>query len=80
MIIEIISPEKRIELEDVSMINLPAFEGKMEVLSGHAPAIVILEKGEMRIKHKEKIMNFILFNRGVAHVTPSRTVVLLENF
>ncbi len=80
MIIEIISPEKKVELEDVAMITLPAYEGKMGILSNHAPAIVILERGELLIKHKEKTMTFLLLNKGVAHITPTKTVILLENF
>lgn len=80
MTIEIISPEKNIELDDVSMITLPAYLGKMGILPNHAPAIIILEKGELHITHKEKIMTFILFNRGVAHITTTKTTILLENF
>ena len=79
MKIEIISPEKTVLLDNAKSIFLPAVEGKMEILNNHAPAIVLLDKGNIRIEI-EKPMNILLLNRGYAHITHEKTTVIIEDF
>lgn len=79
MTIEIISPEKTLTIEDVKAIFLNCMGAKMEVLPGHAPAIVYLDKGNLSFL-KESLSNIMLFCQGYAHVTGSKTTILLEDF
>ena len=43
--LEIVSPEKLLLSRPVEMVVLPAYEGEMGVLPGHAPMIVLLTQG-----------------------------------
>ena len=46
--LEIVSPEKLLLSRPVEMVVLPAYEGEMGVLPGHAPMIVLLRGGTIR--------------------------------
>jgi F-type H+-transporting ATPase subunit epsilon len=79
MKIEIISPEKTIVMENARSVILPAADGEMQALDNHAPAIVLLEKGNIKIE-KENPMNILLFNTGYAHITSEKITILIEDF
>jgi F-type H+-transporting ATPase subunit epsilon len=79
MNVEIISPEKTISLENARSIFLPGAAGKLEVLNNHAPAIVLLEKGNIKIEI-DNPMNILLLNRGYAHISKEKTTILIEDF
>ncbi|MBR9991357.1 MAG: F0F1 ATP synthase subunit epsilon [Gemmatimonadetes bacterium] len=48
--VAIISPEKTIFEGDADMVVAPAWDGEVGILRGHAPMLVLLGAGEMRIK------------------------------
>jgi F-type H+-transporting ATPase subunit epsilon len=50
MRVAIISPERTIYEGDADMVVAPAWDGEVGVLRGHAPMLVLLGVGEMRIK------------------------------
>ncbi len=81
MVLEIVSPEKKLTMENVSSITLPAGYGEMCVLDNHAPAIVITEKGNLKfIAQDAKQMVVVLLNKGFAYITQKKTIVILEEF
>ena len=47
--LEIVSPEKLLLSRPVEMVVIPAAEGEMGVLPGHAPMIVLLRGGVIRL-------------------------------
>lgn len=49
MKVAIISPESTIYEGDADMVVAPAWDGEVGVLRGHAPMLVLLGAGEMRI-------------------------------
>ena len=79
MKIEIISPEKTISFDNAKAIFLPSITGSIEILDHHAPAIIMLDKGNIKIE-KENPMNILIFNRGYAHIAKDKTTILLEDF
>jgi F-type H+-transporting ATPase subunit epsilon len=79
MNVEIISPEKTITLDNAKSIFLPGAAGKLEVLENHAPAIVLLEKGNIKIE-LDNPMNILLLNRGYAHIAKGKTTIIIEDF
>jgi F-type H+-transporting ATPase subunit epsilon len=48
--VAIISPENTIYEGEADMVVAPAWDGEVGVLRGHAPMLVLLGAGEMRIK------------------------------
>ena len=74
--LEIVSPEKLLLSRPVDMVVIPASEGDMGVLEGHAPAIVMLRGGVIALYEGERITDQMYVAGGFAEVTPERCTVL----
>jgi len=74
--LEIVSPERLLLSRPVDMVVIPASEGDMGVLEGHAPAIVMLRGGIIALYEGEQITNQMYVAGGFAEVTPERCTVL----
>lgn len=48
--VAIISPESTVYEGEADMVVAPAWDGEIGVLRGHAPMLVLLGAGEMRVK------------------------------
>jgi F-type H+-transporting ATPase subunit epsilon len=48
--VSVISPEASLYEGDATAIVAPAFDGEVGILSGHAPMMTLLGKGELRIE------------------------------
>jgi F-type H+-transporting ATPase subunit epsilon len=58
------------------MVVIPASEGDMGVLEGHAPMIVMLRGGVIALYDGEQISDQMYVAGGFAEVTPERCTVL----
>jgi len=76
--LEIVSPERLLLSRPVDMVVIPASEGDMGVLEGHAPAIVMLRGGIIALYEGERITDQMYVAGGFAEVTPERCTVLAE--
>ncbi|MCB1510444.1 MAG: F0F1 ATP synthase subunit epsilon [Hyphomicrobiaceae bacterium] len=75
---ELVSPERVLVSEDVEHVVLPGSEGELGVLAGHAPAVVTLVPGVIRIISGGSSRK--LFVRGgFAEVNPQTLTVLSEH-
>ena len=74
--LEIVSPEKLLLSRPVEMVVIPAAEGEMGVLPGHAPMIVLLRGGVIRLYEDRKVTEQLFVSGGFAEVTPTRVTVL----
>ena len=74
--LEIVSPEKLLLSKSVDMVVIPAAEGEMGVLVNHAPMIVLLRGGTIRLYQGNKITEQFYVDGGFAEVTQSRVTVL----
>jgi len=74
--LEIVSPERLLLSRRVDMVVIPASEGDMGVLEGHAPAIVMLRGGIIALYEGEQITDQMYVAGGFAEVTPERCTVL----
>jgi len=75
--LEIVTPEARIFSDEVDTVVLPAYEGEMGVLSGHAPVVTILLPGELRYSKSGKVTELAV-GEGLVEVTGTRTRVLTD--
>jgi F-type H+-transporting ATPase subunit epsilon len=48
--VSVISPEASLFQGDATSVVAPAFDGEVGILSGHAPMMTLLGKGELRIE------------------------------
>ena len=76
MILEIITPEKKLFNGEVISVKLPGSTGEFEVLNNHAPIISTLNKGEIRIINSQKEIKKIPINGGVIELQNNKIIVL----
>ena len=74
--LEIVSPEKLLLSRPVDMVVIPAAEGELGVLPGHAPMIVLLRGGTIRIYEGTTVTDRLFVAGGFAEITPERCTVL----
>jgi F-type H+-transporting ATPase subunit epsilon len=74
--LEIVSPEKLLLSREVDMVVIPALEGDMGVLEGHAPMMVILRGGVVSLYSGDQVTDTLFVAGGFAEVTPERCTVL----
>jgi F-type H+-transporting ATPase subunit epsilon len=76
---ELVSPEKLLLSREVEMAVLPAAEGEMGVLPGHAPMIVTLRGGVIAVTEGGQVTERLFVGGGFAEVTPERCTVLADD-
>jgi F-type H+-transporting ATPase subunit epsilon len=75
---ELVSPEKLLLSRQVEMATIPAAEGEMGVLPGHAPMIVALRGGVIRVRENGAETEMLFVGGGFAEVSPDRVTVLAD--
>ena len=76
--LEIVSPERLLLSRPVDMVVIPASEGDMGVLEGHAPMIVMLRGGTIDLYEGDRVTDRLFVAGGFAEVTPERCTVLAD--
>ena len=74
--LEIVSPERLLLARQVDMVVIPAYEGELGVLPGHALMIVLLRGGEIRLYQGNEVTDRLYVSGGFAEITPERCTVL----
>ena len=77
-VLEIVSPDRLLLSQPVEMVVIPAAEGEMGVLPGHAPMIVLLQAGTITLHEGGKPTSRLYVSGGFAEVTPERCTVLAD--
>ena len=77
--LEIVSPEKLLLSKSVDMVVIPSAEGEMGVLPQHAPMIVLLQEGVIRLYEGGRVTESLQVSGGFAEVTPTRVTVLADS-
>lgn len=78
MILEILTPDKKVFSGDVYGVQLPGIYGLFEVLDKHAPLVSALKDGKLKIlKDKTQSTNYTI-QSGFVEVLNNKTVVLVE--
>jgi F-type H+-transporting ATPase subunit epsilon len=76
--LELVSPEKLLLSRAVEMVTIPAAEGEMGVLPGHAPMIVALRGGVIRVRENGAETEQLFVAGGFAEVSGERVTVLAD--
>ena len=76
--LEFVSPEKLLLSRPVEMALLPAAEGEMGVLPGHAPMIVALRGGVISVQEGGQTTERLYVPGGFAEITPTRVTILAD--
>ena len=78
MILEILTPEKRLYSGDVYGVQLPGIEGKFEVLNRHAPLVGALGKGNIKVIKDKNTLTYFSIESGFVEVLNNKATVLVE--
>lgn len=77
-LLEVVTPEKIVFSEEVVSVVVPAHEGYLGVLAGHAPLLATLNPGEISVRSEGGEKHFTT-GGGFIEVTPKKAVVLCES-
>jgi F-type H+-transporting ATPase subunit epsilon len=77
-LLELVSPERLLLSRQVEMVTIPSLEGDMGVLAGHAPMIVSLRGGVIRVRENGAETETLFVAGGFAEVVPDRCTVLAD--
>ena len=78
MLLEIITPEKKVFHGEVNSVQLPGTNGKFEVLNNHAPIISTLTKGHIRVIDDNNKTELFEINGGVIEMQNNKIIILAE--
>jgi F-type H+-transporting ATPase subunit epsilon len=78
MILEILTPEKKLYSGEVYGVQLPGTSGLFEVLDKHAPMVSALGKGNMKILVNKKETTSYSIQSGFVEVLNNKATVLVE--
>ncbi len=76
--LEIVSPEKLLLSQPVDMVVIPAAEGDLGVLPGHAPMIVLMRGGTISTYAGAVVQERLFVAGGFAEITTERCTVLAD--
>ena len=77
-LLEIVGPDRLLLSQPVDMAVIPAAEGDMGVLPGHAPMIVLLQGGTITLHEGGRPTSRLYVSGGFAEITPERCTVLAD--
>lgn len=80
MLLEVLTPEKKIYSGEVYGVQLPGVEGLFEILENHAPMVAALGEGKMKlIFDKAGKSEIYHINGGFVETFNNKTSVVLES-
>ena len=79
MLLEIISPDKKLYEGEADLIQVPGSKGSFQILKNHAPIISTLEKGKIRIVAPDGNKTTFEIDGGVIEAKNNKIIVLAEN-
>ncbi|WP_353138538.1 ATP synthase F1 subunit epsilon [Pseudopedobacter sp.] len=78
MILEILTPDKKVFDGDITSVTVPGTQGSFEVLNNHAPIISTLEQGKVIVRTGNNEQKFLITG-GVIEVINNKIIVLAES-
>lgn len=78
MLLEIITPDKKLYSGEVRSVKLPGSAGSFGVLKNHAPHISSLKKGTVKVVDEQKQSLSFPVKGGVVEVLKNKIIVLAE--
>lgn len=78
LLVEIVSPERVLYASDADMIIAQTPEGEIGILPLHTPIVSVLDIGEVRVKHKDRI-DYFFVDGGFVEVIEDKVIVLADN-
>lgn len=78
MLLEILTPEKRLFSGEVQGVQLPGIDGLFEILDKHAPLVSALGVGKVKVLIKSSPAETYAIQGGFVEVINNKATVLVE--
>ncbi|HBT94511.1 MAG: synthase subunit epsilon [Bacteroidota bacterium] len=78
MLLEILTPDKKLFSGDVFGVQLPGIDGLFEILNKHAPLVSALGKGQVKVLMTATKTEAYTIKSGFVEVANNKTTVLVE--
>ncbi len=78
MILEILTPERKLFSGEVYGVQLPGISGLFEVLEKHAPLVSALKAGRVKILKDKHTASYYTVQSGFVEVINNTATVLVE--
>ncbi len=78
MIVEIITPEKRLFEGESIMIKVPGTKGSFQILNSHAPIVSTLDKGTITVRQPNNDEVSFDINSGLVECKNNKIIILVE--
>jgi len=78
MILEIITPDRKVYSGEVRLVQLPGTTGSFELLKNHAPIISTLKNGTIKAIPVKGETEYFEVEGGVVEASDNRVIVLAE--
>lgn len=79
MLLEIITPDKKVYSGQVKLVQFPGTKGLFEILNNHAPIISTLVKGRIKVEQEDgQILSFEV-EGGIVENKDNKIIVLAES-
>ena len=75
--LEIVTAERMIFSDDVSVVMAWGVEGQLGILPHHAPLMTMLQPGDLMIK-KDKEEEYLVISGGFLEVRPDKVIILAD--
>jgi len=75
---EVVTPERTVFSRSVTSVVMPAWEGYLGVLAGHAPLLALLQPGEIVVRTPDGEQEEIAISGGFADVGPKKCLILAD--
>jgi len=79
MVIEIITPDRKVYEGEIRSVRVPGKKGSFQVLKDHAPIISTLERGPVYIVDKADGKHVFEIEGGVIEVRTNKIILLSES-
>jgi F-type H+-transporting ATPase subunit epsilon len=79
MVLEILTPERKLFSGEVYGVQLPGIDGLFEVLDKHAPLVSALKAGKLKVLKDTNSTSSYTIKSGFAEVLNNKTTVLVEH-
>ena len=78
MLIEIITPDKKLFSGNVTSVQFPGTDGSFGVQKNHAAMISTLKKGQIKLTTEKNTVEVFEVNGGVVEILDNKIIVLAE--
>jgi F-type H+-transporting ATPase subunit epsilon len=78
MIVEIITPEKKLFAGETTMVRVPGTDGSFQILNSHAPIVSTLEKGVITVRKPDGIEVNFEIKSGLVECKKNKIIILVE--